>query len=153
LRTKFELLREYYFKISEHNIKLYTYYYCIMSDLLGVRNGVPIGPQVTAESDFPSPISYVMADTDRPLHLCVFLLDLFRLLHLGSTSTLEVSVSFCFMLRTPMAIQRFISLKMVTFSFFYLQSVNYVFLPFMDSTTTKENNFCLLKIHFKKKAD
>jgi hypothetical protein len=40
-----------------------------------------------------------------------------------------------------MAIQRFISLKMVTFSFFYLQSVNYVFLPLMDSTTTKENNF------------
>ena len=83
--------------------------------ILGIRNGVPIGPQVTYhflitdiyEIDF-QPILCVLIYLHNQ-HIC-------RLLVLGSTCTLEALVSFYFILRKTMATLLSTSLKMVTFN-------------------------------------
>jgi hypothetical protein len=65
----------------EANIKLLLIAcYCTVSGFLGVRNGVPIGPQVTAEIDFFSPAPFHISDGKyRLLHLSVFILISFEI--------------------------------------------------------------------------
>jgi hypothetical protein len=85
---------------------------------VGVRNGVPIGPQVTSSQQITSNST---VENKHCLHLpfCTWAINNFqewyvcRLLHLGSSYTLEASASCCFTSRKTMAILPSISRKMV----------------------------------------